>query len=336
MTEQATQTEGNLDKVLDKVRKLIAKAEHESTSPTEAQTYREAADALMLKYSIDQATATQTGPANRQKPMIITVVVGPHTDITGYVATMLSRVARHCRCKVRHYTGYTREEGYSSKVYGFESDVRYFEILFTTIRLHMLGVLLPKVVDGQSLEDNCYRLHEAGYNWLEIAALYGWRKMDQFSYAEVKVPYRNIDTQVVSPATMVGSSFKRAYQRAVKARGETYVSIPASSSKIFRESAASGYISRISYRLDQIESGRQAGNEIILSSLVKDINDLYKEDNPDLFVVHEASKEVKKTSRKPARFKEQAFSSAGWSAGSRHANTAELNPAAGGAPRRAL
>lgn len=342
-----------LNKVLDMVRKLIAQAEHPNTDPAEAQRYRAQADTLMLTYSIKEIQAEQARPVGeRQKPGIIRVMLTGDYEMLGWLASLADYVARHCHCKVRQYAGYDREEHcYFSKVYGFESDLRYFEILYTTLRLHMLGALLPQVDANLSLEDNCYRLHQAGYNWLQIAELYGWRKI-RYSEAyhagqgDTKVPYRHRETQEIQPATTVGGLYKRAYLRAVKARSEHATQIPASGSKTFRNSAAQGYVTRINRRLRDVAGARQAGAELVLRSRTDDLDALFRADNPEMFREQEKRAECEACKRAksghcrshPAgrAWKPAPFSPNGYATGVNHANSADLGAKVGGDTRIAL
>ena len=58
-----------MDQALDKVRKLINKAEHPDTDPAEAKIYRAKADAMMLQYAIREASLNAARPeAERSKP----------------------------------------------------------------------------------------------------------------------------------------------------------------------------------------------------------------------------------------------------------------------------
>lgn len=326
---------GNLESVLSKVRGLIAKAEHQSTPPHEAELARTMADALMLKYAIKEIG--EQPAAERAKPMILTIQIGPESDVQGYFGGLLQDIARHCRCRSRLYTSWT-DGGWNAKVYGFESDVRYFELLYTTTKLHMLGVLLPRIDRSESLEENAYRLHNSGYNWLQIAEMYGWQKDHGSQYfgeyngtrppAGMKVPYWHKD-EGWQPATQVGSRIKRAYHRAVKERGEEGQKIAANGTTSYRKSAADGYVGMIRSRLYQMAKNRESGHELILRSLVDDISKLYKEDNPDLFVeVKEEPSNAKGRKARVPRYKPMNLNMDAYRRGADHARTADLNGSA--------
>jgi hypothetical protein len=112
-----------LNKVLSKVRGLVALAEHEGTPPAEAALAREQADALMLKYAIDEITADQAKPiGERSKPTVIKIDIGTGSDIVGYVAGMASNVARHTRCKVRHWLEIAGLYGWKKRTHGIHKE----------------------------------------------------------------------------------------------------------------------------------------------------------------------------------------------------------------------
>lgn len=338
-----------LNTVLERVRKLVAIAEHPGTGVEEANAARQMADSLMLKYAIEQAELDASRPApQRAKPGIIDIDLTPDYDLVGYVAQLAASCARTCRCKIRQYTKWTNEAGYRSTVYGFESDLRYFEVLYTTLRLHMIGALRPKVDPARSLEDNAYELHKAGLNWLEIAGEYGWKKARDIQPEDTQpVMYVNAKLGERKSNWTVGSHYKRACQRACKARGEKVLSIPASASETFRRSAAQGYVARMRGRLSKLESGREAGTgaELVLANAANDLNAFFKEQNPDMFKEAEDVPECPNCKKAksghcrahPAmRFREQAFSDAGYSAGVRQANSADLGGNVGTAEKRQI
>jgi hypothetical protein len=315
----------SLDSVLSKVRKLIAVAEDPNTDPKVATSYREMADALMLKHAVDETQAEASRPAEqRTRPIIITVEIGGDSDIIGYFGSLCDMVARHCRCRALLYTAW-RDGVWVAKVYGFESDARYFELLYTTIRLHMLGVLIPRIDRNSSLSENCYRLHNAGYNWLEIARMYGWSKVGLREGTEMWRDSEGNDKTKFH----VGGIYKRAYYQATKERGEQPTKISAGGTATYRKSAAYGYTSRLTQRLRQVESNRQAGTEILLASRVDDLDALFRDDNPEMFL--EVPEEDPKNS-KPARRRKAptfSFNEQAYGVGVRHANTADLSTGVG-------
>jgi hypothetical protein len=291
-----------LSSVLKKVNALIAKAEHEATPPEEAQACRETADRLMTKYAIEEAELDAARPAaERMKPDKMSFPVGEYTDIVGHVAGLMTTIARHCRCLVKHYTSSQREADsyvYYSTIYGYSSDLKFFEILWTSVRLHMLGVLVPGIRKDETEEENAYRLHEAGYNWLEIAGLYGWRKVnysdrihrehergfisdelhEKWQLSKAEIWYSEAE-DAYKTNWQLGSKVKRAYHNACKAKGEKPHSISANGSKTYRKSAARGYHAMIEQRLRQMRREHTGtGTALVLRS--DELRDYFREENP--------------------------------------------------------
>jgi hypothetical protein len=332
----------SLDSALRKVRGLIAKAEDlnnpESVSynPAEAEACSKMADVLMFKYALKDAMADQAKPAEeRTKPCKIEVEIGGwDSDIIGYIARLSMDIADHCRCKIRPYGYYDYvANAWQAKVYGFQSDVKYFEFLYTTLRLHMLGVLIPKFESNLTMEENCYRLHNAGYNWLEMAAMQGWKKyprQDKNTPGHL-VRYYNQKTDEELPAGKVGGMYKRPYYRACELKGESPVKIPAGTTDNYRKDAANGYTDQLRARLRMMREAREGqskGTEVVLLSRFEDIEAMYREDNPELFVApSEGSGKTVKV--RMGRIKQRRFSEAGYSTGVAHANTAELGTGVG-------
>lgn len=351
-TEEGTEVQsGNadLDKILRRVRACISKAENltiDAEKPetsdadraaflAEADTARTMADSLMLQYAIEEVGAAAEDPTKKVKPIIITISMSEYSEISGYFDWLTDVLVKHCRCKIRKYTSWS-DGSWNSKVYGFESDVRYFELLYTTIQLHMMGILLPRFERGRSFDDNVHILHNSGYNWLQIAEMDGWKKFSPLYRGEcdstmppagMKVPYYRKD-KGWHPSATVGGIYKRAYYRACEARGERPLKVAANGTRTYRTSAADGYAGMIQQRLWRMEKERPAGAELVLASRVNDLEALFREDNPDLFVKRPASNAVPQAKQKkvrPRKYVPAPFNEEAYRRGADHARTADLN-----------
>jgi len=303
-----TTPSANLDAKLAQVRKLINLAEHPGTPEHEASAARLKADAIMFEHGIEQATLRNALPPEaRVKPITITVDLGTgDAYLLGF--SLISKVAEHCRCYLR--TAYVRSDdyrsgGYVAHVYGYEADVRYAELLFTTLRLHMLGAVRPEIEANLTLDENAYRLHNAGYNWLEIGEKYGWRKVGYHWNREagkvIEVAYRipadnpqrdnrklmadrpDEDGYVYVPHTTLGGHFKRAYYRATEARGEQGKKLAAGGTDGYRADAASGYLIRIGERLRGVAASRTPGTDIVFAGSREDLLNFFREAAPKSF-----------------------------------------------------
>lgn len=321
----------DLGNVLNKVHKLIAVAEHDGTPVDEAQAARLMADKLMLDYAIEQAMLDSTRPVSeRTKPGTVEVPLVPDPELMGYVEYLVKQVALHCSCRVRSYSNYNYEEHvWYAKVYGFESDLRYFEILYTTLRLHMVGALRPGIDYSASIETNSYALHAAGYNWYDIAKLFGWRE-DKSGPGEPRLMYHNVNTDERRGWSTAIAQYKRAYMREVARRGEQPLHVSPSGVKTFQRSAAEGYAYRIAQRLREVRERNPISNALV--QRVSDVDKLFRDDNPDLFRPAPTDGKVGRL----RKYVPPKFNEAGYQAGVKHANTASFDPATGGNSKKEL
>jgi hypothetical protein len=115
------------DRILDRVRALLAKAES-TTFPAEAETFTAGAQALMARHSIDQALLAATRPADTSEPAGRRI--GIDNPYEGPKASLLSAVAQANRCRAV----WTKDLGFCTVV-GFESDLDAVELLFTSLLL---------------------------------------------------------------------------------------------------------------------------------------------------------------------------------------------------------
>lgn len=172
--------ESKLDNILRKVQGLLAKADHPNTPPAEADTARNMAEALMLKYRIEEsqlgaATTTTIGPVWRTirvgrtggefiwsyRDILGTII--DHFDIRGVILTQRE----------------TDPDGtwasyYDADVVGYESDLRFVEAMFTAASLEFGKRLEPKYDPELSEQVNAYLMRSAGMEGRRIAqAIYG-------------------------------------------------------------------------------------------------------------------------------------------------------------------
>jgi hypothetical protein len=120
------------DKMLDRVRKLLAKAEKAGTEH-EAEVYTAKAQELILKYAIDEAMLQQAGEKKDEKIIAHTVTV------KGYARAkllLMHRVARGLGMRSVQYSNSRSgwSEG-SGQVVGWESDVAAFDVLFASLQM---------------------------------------------------------------------------------------------------------------------------------------------------------------------------------------------------------
>jgi hypothetical protein len=119
------------DAILDKVRKLLAKAENPGCTPAEAQALTDKAAELIAKYGVDRALLAAAAP--ELDPLGDRVLdLGPPYALDK--AGLLATVARALRCRTvrrKHWAG----DGYAYAVhlFGFACDLERVELLFTSL-----------------------------------------------------------------------------------------------------------------------------------------------------------------------------------------------------------
>jgi len=311
-----------LSRALRTVRGMLAKAESleqmgDAHSLHEAQLCREKADQIMQEHGAQEWRAMQA--ADRSfKPDRIKVDIGEAGSLfLTETATLANVVADFCGCKSvwMEGSGYGQQQEYCY-IYGYESDLRYFELLFTTLLLHMTGAIFPKPDLSKSLEENAYALRSAGLNWIEIAIAYGWEEVTRRDGEPKNVYVNKSDpTKRVGWSRAVGQ-YERAYRREIQRRDEPAIRIPKNSkaAETWRFNAAQGYLTRINQRLREIKERRGTGTELMLRDKRQNITALVADKHPMLG--HAAMRGVK-------------YNATAYARGTHHANTAELNPAAG-------
>lgn len=316
--------------LLERVQKLIDIAERDTTPVGEAQNARILADKLMLDHAIEESMLDRTRPAaSRMKPATVEVPMVADWELIGYIDYLLSQVSAHCRCRHRSYTSY-KEGAYQAKVYGFESDLRYFEMLYTTLRLHMVGVLRPGFDPSKSLDENVYILHHSGLNWLNIAELEGWVEITPKG---IKNPvYRFKSTGEEANWAKTIGRLKKAYKRELDRRGEQWLKITPAGVKTFQRNSADGYVHRIAQRLREIRERNPVGSELALR--ISEVDDMFRSENEDLFRKPEPSNAKGRTRR--VRTIHVPYNSTAYQSGVARANTANLNPAASHGTRRGI
>lgn len=310
----------NLDNVLSKVRSLVQRAEHPSTPPEEAATCRAKADELMLKYAIDQAQLRESQPAASQMMpgKIVIDLCDAGIPYESQFTMLVMVICEHTRCQALFYGAQMDKSALDSwkivygdfkvtaEIYGFESDLKYFEILYTTLLLHMSNGIDPRPDPNLSDDENAYNLHNSGLNWGEIARLYyPARDAQNGGWNGIKVP----------PGEFYpGKVWSRAYTRYLRNNKGTAVSLPPKFTEAartnWRQNFAESYVATLRRRLYMARSGRSAGSDLILRSSMEAINDLMKKEHPHSKTM-EPGKRVE-------------YNAAAYKAGNDHAQSADL------------
>jgi hypothetical protein len=130
------------DDLLDRVRKLLAKAEDEGCSPAEAEALTAKAAELMARYGIDRALLGALHPETDRPADRHFTLVNPWGDVKRHLLAGLASALR-CQC-VQVQT----ETGTRLHVFGYTSDLERADILFTSLLVQMARALASQPVPG--------------------------------------------------------------------------------------------------------------------------------------------------------------------------------------------
>lgn len=272
------------DKILDRVRALINKADDPAATEAERDTYLQKADSLMLKYAIDQALLDANKNDDRRTPVSRRIrVFDIDSPWDSKFQTILSEIGRSTRSNVAtHYDG-------SVTVVGMGEDVDYFELLWTSVFLGFVSRLEPRWDNALGFDLNVYNLKMAGMKWSRIAEI--------ANASNNYVPWPD------------GGLLIRAYKRHCKMIGET--PIPHTQrNAAYRESFAEGYVRSVCSRLEGLrekaeESTRGSGAELALRSVEDVINEAFWNEFPHLRPLTEEEREALRESLRARQAKEQ-------------------------------
>jgi hypothetical protein len=119
------------DKLLDRVRKLLAKAEDESVTPPEAQALTAKAAELMAKYGIDRALLAAVRPETDAPSSRMVDIDNPWGRVKAHLLCGLGSALR-CQCIML-----TTKTGLKIHVFGYASDIERTDVLYTSVLIQM-------------------------------------------------------------------------------------------------------------------------------------------------------------------------------------------------------
>jgi hypothetical protein len=155
------------EKILERVRNMLARADHPNTPEAERELCYERAQILMTKHAIDEARLRAEQPENkRRKPVAypISMDFSGNMEFLTKLQWMLVYIAEanRCRCVYDTYNKAT--------LYGFQDDVDWVETLFTNCFYGFVSKINPRWNPTLGYDENVYNTKVAGWKWIEINA----------------------------------------------------------------------------------------------------------------------------------------------------------------------
>jgi hypothetical protein len=133
------------DRLLDRVRKLLAKAEGEGVTPPEAQALTAKAAELMARYGIDRALLAAVRPETDTPGSLLVELDNPWKRVKAHLLCGLGAAMR-CQCILL-----TTPAALRVHMFGYESDIERTDVLYTSVLIQMShGLAVARVPDRAS------------------------------------------------------------------------------------------------------------------------------------------------------------------------------------------
>lgn len=139
------------DRLLERVRKLLAKAEAEGVTPAEAQALTAKAAELMAKYGIDRALLAAARPETDRPSDRVVAVYNPWARVQAHLLCGLA-AAQRCQCILL-----TSADGLRVHVFGYASDIERADMLYTSVLVQMWHGLTAADVPALAASGRAWR-----------------------------------------------------------------------------------------------------------------------------------------------------------------------------------
>jgi hypothetical protein len=191
-------------RTLERVRKLLARAEHPATPPAEAEACSAKAAALMSRHLIDRAMV-DAGSDRREEPILRRLVAEPPYAIGKVV--LLTNVA--AAFDLRMAVGGRRSGPQHCTLVGFPGDIAMVELLFTSLLLQASAAM--RAASANRPDVKAFRR----------AFLFGYadtiggrlRAVRDETVAEAAAATPGTDLVLVDRETRVDAAFQREFPR---------------------------------------------------------------------------------------------------------------------------
>lgn len=249
----------DLDKVMERISKLINQADHPNTSKVEADAFRAKAESLMRQYRIEEeqlVAQDETGitPVLKEFEVIDSM---DNEFLQEYIDLFWS-VAQHCGIRV-HFS-YRKLDGTFTggcwvHVVGYSSDIRFTEFIYSAARLVFAANLEPSFDPSLSDAENIYRMRKAGLTRNQVAQKM-WGKHTHSNAIKVSNVYKQ-------------ECERRGEQPALAKDNRT-------NAKTYRQVYAREFVSELRYRLSRARDAADSyGGSLQLHGRQERINEVF-------------------------------------------------------------
>ncbi len=138
--------------LLDRVRKLLTKAESDGVTPAEAEALTAKAAELMAKYGLDRALLAARRPETDHPADRQVDIDNPWARVQAHLLCGLAAALR-CQCVLLP----RQDPGTRIHVFGFASDIERTDVLYTSLLLQMWQGLGAAEVPGRSRSPRAWR-----------------------------------------------------------------------------------------------------------------------------------------------------------------------------------
>lgn len=183
--------EANLDAVLEKIQKLLAKSES-STFPAEAAAFREKAELMMREYRVKEENLIAKDQFSLAPITRVITLLETDSDFYKSYWLLFRYICDHTGVISQSrwvYNPVTRETELGATMVGYESDIGYAEMLWLSARLAFLASIEPDYNPKISIEENIYILRSSGLPRKDVAEKI-WGHWTQTNSAKVAKIYK--------------------------------------------------------------------------------------------------------------------------------------------------
>src|SRR5256885_2616082 len=139
--------------MLDRVRKLLAKAEDDGVTPAEAEALTAKAAELMARYGIDRARLGALHPETDKPADRVFELDNPWGAVKSHLLSGLASAMR-CQCILLNRR---REGAVRLHVFGYASDIERADMLFTSLLVQMNRALAAQVIPAMAPSAKAWR-----------------------------------------------------------------------------------------------------------------------------------------------------------------------------------